>query len=96
MPLLLRVKLQGNEWCIIIPMSRNSPLLSKIVSRTCRFTVRPIAVKEALSSGFVSEKLLIDDGRTAQKRFIYTPGRVIKTGCCVYISHVSPVQNLFW
>lgn len=78
-------------------MSLNSPLLSKIVSHTSRFyCMCPTAVKEALSSGFVSEKLLIRGVRMAQKRFVYTPGRVIKTGYCVSISHVSPVQNLLW
>lgn len=84
MLLLLRVKLQGNEWCIIIPhvsefsTSQQNSLSHKQVYHMC-----PIAVKKALSSGFVFEKLLIQGDRTAQKRFVYTPRRVIKAGYCV-------------
>lgn len=97
MLLLLRVKLQGNEWCIIIPhvtefsTSQQNSLSHKQVYSPC-----PITVEEALSSGFLSEKLLLVGGRTAQNRFIYMRRMVIMTGSCIQISHVIPVQDLFW
>lgn len=70
MLLLLGVKLQGNEWCIIIlrvtkfSTSQQNSLSDKQVYSAC-----PITVEEALSSGFLSEKLL-GGGRTVQNRFI--------------------------
>lgn len=71
MLLLLRVKLQGNEWCIITPrVSEFSTSQQNSLSRRQVGSACPIAVEEALSSGFVSEKLLMGGGRTAPKRFI--------------------------
>lgn len=71
MLLLLRVKLQGNECCIIIPhVTEFSAPQQNSLSHKQVYSACPIAGEEARSSGFLSEKLLLVGGRAAQNRFI--------------------------
>lgn len=72
MLLLIRVKLQGSEWCIIIPNVTEFPTSQQnSLSHKQVYTARLIAGEEARSSGFLSEKLRLGGGRAAQNRFIY-------------------------